>query len=100
MGCCVSTLDLWELEVPTVNPSVTATPCQLPFAREPFCARYRRHAAPLAPKGACCKFMQQALFSQSGEGAVQLFQELSPRLEQEQGNEEVSCPVHQVEGNP
>ena len=24
MGCCVSTLDLWELEVPTVNPSVTA----------------------------------------------------------------------------
>ena len=21
MGCCVSTLDLWELEVPTVNPS-------------------------------------------------------------------------------
>ena len=22
MGCCVSTLDLWELEVPTVNPSV------------------------------------------------------------------------------
>ena len=24
MGCCVSTLDLWELEVPAVNPSVTA----------------------------------------------------------------------------
>ena len=21
MGCCISTLDLWELEVPTVNPS-------------------------------------------------------------------------------
>ena len=36
MGCCVSTLDLWELEVPTVNPSVTATPCQLPLAREPL----------------------------------------------------------------
>ena len=36
MGCCVSTLDLWELEVPAVNPSVTATPCQLPFAREPL----------------------------------------------------------------
>ena len=28
-------------EVPTVNPSVTATPCQLPLAREPFCAWYR-----------------------------------------------------------
>ena len=28
-------------EVPTVNPSVTAAPCQLPLAREPFCARYR-----------------------------------------------------------
>ena len=24
-----------------MNPSVTATPCQLPLAREPFCARYR-----------------------------------------------------------
>ena len=23
------------------NPSVTASPCQLPLAREPFCARYR-----------------------------------------------------------
>ena len=28
-------------KVPTVNPSVTAAPCQLPFTREPFCARYR-----------------------------------------------------------
>ena len=35
MGCCVSTLDLWELEVPTVNPSDTPTACQLPLAREP-----------------------------------------------------------------
>ena len=28
-------------KVPAVNPSVTAAPCQLPFAREPFYARYR-----------------------------------------------------------
>ena len=35
MGCCVSTLDLWELEVLTVNPSDTPTACQLPLAREP-----------------------------------------------------------------
>ena len=27
--------------VPTVNPSVTAAPCQLPLTREPFCAWYR-----------------------------------------------------------
>ena len=50
IGCCVSTLDLWELEVPTVNPSVTPPACQLPFTREPFCARYRwlvRHLFPI-----------------------------------------------------
>ena len=28
-------------KVPAVNPSVTAAPCQLPLAREPFYARYR-----------------------------------------------------------
>ena len=30
MGCCVSTLDLWELEVLTVNPSDTPSACHLP----------------------------------------------------------------------
>ena len=34
-------IGLYFLKVPTVNPSVTASPCQLPLAREPFCARYR-----------------------------------------------------------
>ena len=34
-------MGLYFLKVPTVNPSVTAAPCQLPLAREPFCARYR-----------------------------------------------------------
>ena len=34
-------IGLYFQKVPTVNPSVTAAPCQLPFAREPFYARYR-----------------------------------------------------------
>ena len=34
-GAYFSTLDLWELEVPAVNPSVTPPACQLPLAREP-----------------------------------------------------------------
>ena len=37
-------IGLYFQEVPPVNPSVTATPCQLPLAREPFCARYRYFA--------------------------------------------------------
>ena len=37
-------MGLFYRKVPTVNPSVTATPCQLPLAREPFCARYRYFA--------------------------------------------------------
>ena len=36
MGCCVSTLDLWELEVPTVNPSVTAYAVPAPFGKGAF----------------------------------------------------------------
>ena len=36
MGCCVSTLDLWELEVLTVNPSVTAYAVPAPFGKGAF----------------------------------------------------------------
>ena len=41
MGCVPFHMGLCLWEVPAVNPSVTAAPCQLPLAREPFCARYR-----------------------------------------------------------
>src|SRR5699024_1707676 len=34
-------IGLYFQEVPPVNPSVTATPCQLPFTREPFYVRCR-----------------------------------------------------------
>ena len=57
MGCCVSTLDLWELEVLTVNPSDTPTACQLPLAREPLggvslpCRRFLKYLPILGSYG-------------------------------------------------
>ncbi len=41
MCLCHFTLACAFGEAPTVNPSVTPPACQLPLAREPFCARYR-----------------------------------------------------------
>ena len=38
MGCVPFHIGLFFGEVPAVNPSVTPTACQLPLAREPFCA--------------------------------------------------------------
>ena len=57
MGFCLFTWACAYGKVPTVNPSVTAAPCQLPFAREPLggvslaCRRFLKYLPPLGSYG-------------------------------------------------
>ena len=62
-------MGLYFGKVPTVNPSVTAAPCQLPLAREPLgCS----DEAPLA-KGGCLGTAEAGGFRGQGHGTYSLF---------------------------